>query len=505
MNYIWSLAIAVLLSWALTAQAADSDGARPNIVLIYADDIGYGDFGCYGAKTIPTPNIDRLASNGVRLTSAYATSSTCTPSRFSLLTGEYAWRAKGRGIAPPNSTALIKPGTPTIASVLQSSGYRTGLVGKWHLGLGSKPKPDWSGEIKPGPNEIGFDECFIIPTTNDRVPCVYVRDHKIVGLDSDDPVEVFHDNPDGQPTGVTHRSQLKMNWTHGHNDSIVNGIGRIGFMTGGQDIRWRDESMGDTLVREAREFLTRSAAAPFFLFYSAHQVHVPRAPNERFVDSTPHGPRGDAIVEFDWCVGQIVDELERLKILDNTLIIVTSDNGPVLDDGYADQAAELLGDHKPAGPYRGGKYSRFEGGTRVPWLVHWPSQIKPVVSDALVSQVDLLSTLATAGEASVPEDAATDSRDMLPALLGRDLQGRESLVEHGGFAEKLAIRRGKWKYIEPNKGPLENERTGTELANRKHEQLYDLQADPGERKNVAKAHPQITKKLREELAAVRKR
>ncbi len=496
----WLLFFPIILLNSFLAITALAD--RPNIVLIYADDIGYGDLACYGAKTIPTPNIDKLAENGTRFTSGYATSATCTPSRFSLLTGEYAWRAPGRGIAPPNSTTLIKPGTPTIASVLQSAGYRTGLIGKWHLGLGSSPKPNWSGEIKPGPNELGFDECFIIPTTNDRVPCVYVRNHHIIGMTSDDPVEVYDKNPDGQPTGISNRSELRMNWTHEHNDSVINGIGRIGFMTGGHKIRWRDEDMGDVLVHEAKDFLSRSANESFFLFFSAHQVHVPRAPNERFIGSTPHGPRGDAIVEFDWCVGQLVEELERQKVLDNTLIIITSDNGPVLNDGYDDKAAELLGDHKPAGPFRGGKYSRFEGGTRVPWLVHWPSKIKPSVSDALVSQVDLFSTLASIADAGTPDGSGKDSQNIVSAFLGDDLIGRETLIEHGGFGQKLAIRKGNWKYIQPSNGPHENIKTNTELANRKQHQLYNLEEDPGEQKNLFETFPEIGESLRNELEAI---
>lgn len=329
----------------------------PNIVLIYGDDVGYGDLGCYGAKTIPTPNIDKLASNGLRFTLGYSTSATCTPSRYSLLIGTYAWRKRGTGIAPPNSTAIIRPGTPTLASTLQDAGYRTGIVSKWHLGLGNPPKPDWSGEIAPGPLEIGFDSSFILPTTNDQVPCVYVRGHHILNLDQADPVDVFKRNPDGQPTGRTHRQQLKMNWSHGQNDSIVNSVSRIGFMVGGNDARWTDETMANIMCAEAEKFLSVDDNRPFFLFYSAHQIHVPRAPNERFAGKTPHGPRGDAVVEFDWCVGEIVRGLRERGLLDNTLIVVTSDNGPVLDDGYRNSAVERLGDHQPAGPFRGGKYS----------------------------------------------------------------------------------------------------------------------------------------------------
>ena len=491
------LLLTISSSWGVAAE-------RPNIILIYGDDIGYGDAGCYGAQTIPTPNIDLLAQKGLRFTSGYCTSATCTPSRFSLLTGEYAWRTPGTGIAPPNGSALIKPGTKTLATVLANAGYRTGIVGKWHLGLGNPPKPDWSGEIKPGPLEIGFESSFILPTTNDRVPCVYVRGHRIVDMDPDDPVDVFNKNPNGQPTGQSHRDQLKMDWSHGHNNSIVNGIGRIGFMTGGKKALWTDETMAEVFAKEAQAFVAEADDRPFFLFYSAHQIHVPRAPNEQFVGTTPHGPRGDAMVEFDWCVGQIIDALKSNNSLDNTLVIITSDNGPVIDDGYRDDSVERLGDHKPAGPYRGGKYSRFEGGTRVPWLVHWPERVKQGTSDAMISQVDLMATLASIADVEAPSGALSlDSIDLSAALLGDSSAGREYIVEHSGLTAKLAIRRANWKYIEPSPGAKIFGNTNTESANSMRHQLYDLASDPGEQKNLAVKHPEIVEELKTLLDSVR--
>lgn len=477
---------------------------QPNIVLIYGDDVGYGDIGCYGASTIPTPNIDRLAEQGLRITSGYCSSATCTPSRFSLLTGEYAWRTPGTGIAPPNSSALIRPGTPTLPLMLKQAGYRTGIVGKWHLGLGSPPKPNWSGEIKPGPLEIGFESCFILPTTNDRVPCVYVRNHRIVGLESNDPVDVFNKNPDDQPTGKSQRDTLKMDWSHGHNDSIVNGISRIGFMTGGHSIRWEDETMSEVFAKDARQFISKPDERPFFLFYSAHQIHVPRAPNERFIGSTPHGPRGDAMVELDWCVGEIVSELKEQGVLENTLILFTSDNGPVINDGYLDQSIERLGSHRPGGPYRGGKYSLFEAGTRVPWIVHWPKKVAPGVSDAMISQVDLCSSLASiAGVTDSAKVAASDSLDLSRVLLGQDLEGRDYVVEHSGSGMRLAIRRNEWKYIAPSKGPAVLVKTNTESARSSKPQLYNLNDDPGEQNNLAAENPQIVAELKDLLEKVK--
>ena len=495
---------ALLTAWLLLgAQVSASADAYPNIILIYGDDIGFGDFGCYGAKRIPTPNIDRLASTGLRFTSAYCTSATCTPSRYSMLTGEYAWRRKGTGIAPPNGSALILPGTTTLPSLLKDAGYETAIVGKWHLGLGRPPKPDWSGEIKPGPLEIGFDYCFLMPTTNDRVPCVYVENHHIVGHDLADPVDVFYKNPDGQPTGKSHRQTLKMDWSHGHNDSIVNGISRIGFMVGGHDIRWTDEEMSNVFVEKAIQYIERPRENPFFLFYSSQAIHVPRAPHKRFVGATPHGPRGDSIVEFDACVGTLVEALERTGILDSTLVIITSDNGPVLDDGYQDDAVQKLDDHRPAGPYRGGKYSIFEGGTRVPLIVYWPGKVKPGISEALISQVDFPATLAAiAGHEQVlPESAIPDSQDLSDTLTRENLGVRDHIIEH---ASTLAIRKGPWKYIAPSNGRAMNKQTKTELGNNRQVQLYHLEEDPEERHNLADRHPQIADELATLLSSVRK-
>lgn len=504
------LRIATLLA-ALFAVAPCLSAAEtpPNIVLIYGDDIGYGDFGCYGAKTIPTPNIDRLAENGLRFTSGYCSSATCTPSRYSLLTGEYAWRKPGTGIAPPNAAALIQPGRATVASLLKQAGYKTGIVGKWHLGLGSKPKPDWSGEIKPGPLEIGFDYSFLMPTTNDRVPCVYVEGHRVVGLDPSDPVDVFMKNPDGQETGITKRDQLKMDWSHGHNHSIVNGISRIGFMVGANDARWTDETMADVFSGKAIDFIERStqseSSQPFFLFFSSQDIHVPRAPNAKFVGKTPHGPRGDAVVEFDDSVGQLLQALEKSGVADNTVVIITSDNGPVLDDGYKDDAVTKLGDHKPAGPYRGGKYSKFEGGTRVPLIVHWPGQVKPGVSDAIVSQVDFPASFVAMADSSIDldEQAMPDSQELSQTLLGNSMKGRTWVVEQG--IGGLALRKGHWKYIEPSKGPAINKNTNTELANSNRPQLYNLDADPGEQNNLARQNPGQVAQMQAQLDSIRDR
>lgn len=472
---------------------------RPNIILIYADDIGYGDLGCYGATAVKTPHLDSIATAGVRFTDAHCSSATCTPSRFSLLTGQYAWRKPGTGILPGDASLIIPPGTPTIASTLKTAGYQTGVVGKWHLGLGTGDL-DWNGDIKPGPLEIGFDYCYLIPATGDRVPCVYVENHRVVGLDPADPIRVSYGSPIGNdPTGRDRPDLLKMKLTHGHDNTIVNGVSRIGYMTGGKAARWVDEDMADVITGKAVQFIEKNEKSPFFLFFATHDIHVPRVPHARFAGKTALGPRGDVIQELDWSVGQILATLDRLKLADNTLIMFSSDNGPVLDDGYADDAVEKLGNHKPAGPYRGGKYSIYEGGTRIPLVARWPARIKPSVSNALISQLDFLSSFAALTGQKPPGDAALDSLNTLPAILGESQQGRETLIEHAGG---LAIRKGNWKYVASPAGGKKGAKANTAKAPG-GPALFDLSTDIGESKNLIGDQPDIAAELSVALEKIR--
>ncbi len=479
--------IALMVFALIPAAGCYAADELPNVLLIMTDDVGYGDLGCYGASGIATPNLDKLAAEGLRFTAGYTSASTCTPTRYSLLTGQYAFRQPGTGIAPPNATALITPDRHTLAKMMKAAGYRTGIVGKWHLGLGSPPRPQWNGDLKPGPLEIGFDYCFLMPTTGDRVPCVYVENHGVIGLDPHDPITVAKRNPDGQPTGRTHRGKLKMDWTHGHNHSIVNGISRIGFMTGGLTARWTDETMADVFTGKAIQFIERNKDQRFFLFFSTHDIHVPRMPHWRFQDSSQRGYRGDAVQQMDWCVGELVKKLEKLGLRDNTLIVFCSDNGPVLDDGYKDQAVEKLGDHKPAGPWRGGKYSVYEGGTRTPFITHWPGPIQPGVSDKIVSTIDLYASLAAMTGQELPQDAAPDSFNVLPALLGRDgAQGRGHIIQQDN-RNKRGFRHGDWKLVLHGKKP----------------ELYNLADDPAETKNLTKQHPDRVAQMKAMLGKIK--
>ena len=255
---------------------------------------------CYGATQIQTPNIDRVAREGLRFTDGHSPSATCTPSRYAMLTGEYAWRKKGTGVLPGDAALIIESGRTTMASVLNRAGYRTGVVGKWHLGLGTS-RPDWNGDVKPGPLELGFDYCFLMPATGDRVPCVYVENHRVVGLDRHDPIQVsFGQKIGDEPTGKEHPELLKVHPSHGHDMTIVNGISRIGFMAGGKSARWVDEDMADIYVAKARAFVEQQVATRhdqlFFLYLATHDIHVPRVPHSRFAGQSGLGPRGDVIL-----------------------------------------------------------------------------------------------------------------------------------------------------------------------------------------------------------------
>ena len=477
----------VALSAFITANSQSNKARKPNIVLIYTDDLGYGDVSCYGTSAIPTPNIDWLAANGVRFTNAHATSATCTPSRFSLLTGKYAWRKEGTGIAPGDATLIIPTTGTTLPGMLQKAGYNTGVIGKWHLGLGDEKGANWNSDIKPGPLEIGFNYSFLIPATGDRVPCVFVENHNVVNLDKNDPITVSYKGPidPNAPTGKKNPELLKMLPSHTHDNTIVNGVSRIGYMTGGNAALWKDEDFADIFVKKATAYITQQKDHPFFLYFATHDIHVPRMPNARFAGKSGFGPRGDVILQLDWTVKQIKDCLKKNGLLENTLIVFTSDNGQVIDDGYQDQAVEKLGNHKPAGIYRGGKYSAFEAGTRVPFIVSWKGKIQPnKVNNALFSQIDLYASLASLAGTSVEAGQAPDSKNNLPVLLNKNANSREYLVEQS-INSTLSLIVGNWKYIEPSKGPKINKDTNTELGNLPQPQLYNLADDPSETKNLA--------------------
>lgn len=369
------LPLACFSGLAAHAGGPKQNTSKPNVILIYADDLGYGDLECYGAKNIETPHVNRLASEGIRFTNAHATAATSTPSRYSLLTGEYAWRKPGTDIAAGNAGMIIRPEQYTMADIFKSSGYATGAFGKWHLGLGDKTaQQDWNAPLPTALGDLGFDYSYIMAATADRVPCVFIENGQVANYDPSAPIEVsYTHNFPGEPTGKDNPELLyNLKPSNGHNMSIVNGISRIGFMKGGGKALWKDENIADSITAHAVSFIEQHKDEPFFMYFATNDVHVPRFPHDRFRGKNPMGLRGDAIAQFDWTVGQLLEALERTGLAENTLIILSSDNGPVVDDGYDDQAEKLLNGHKPSGNLRGGKYSAFEGGTRVPVIVRCP-------------------------------------------------------------------------------------------------------------------------------------
>jgi arylsulfatase A-like enzyme len=493
---ILNIKLAALAAVLATSIAAANAAPKPNIVFIMADDIGYGDVGCYGAQRVKTPHLDRLAREGLRFTDAHTTASVCTPTRFAFLTGQYAWRQKGTGIAAGDEPALIQPGTPTLPSMLKSVGYRTGLVGKWHLGLGHPPKTDFNADIKPGPLELGFDYAFYIPATGDRVPCVWVENHRVVGLATNDPIQVSYGKKIGnEPTGRDSGVKLKVKGDNSHSDTVINGIPRIGFMTGGKSAHWVDEDIADTITAKAVSFIETNRANPFFLFLATHDIHEPMIPHPRFRGTSDCGWRGDVIHQLDWTVGEVLKTLDRLHLATNTLVIFTSDNGGAIKSTYDDGTNPLHERQPPNGVLRGRKSTLYEGGHRVPFIARWLTKIPAGrESAALIGTVDMFSSLASLTAGTLAPAAAPDSFDVLPALLGQSPKGREHLVLQNNNAFPLALREGDWVLIEAG-----GRRTGGATA---HE-LYNLATDLAQTNNLAARQPEKEKAMAARLEEIR--
>ena len=479
---------------------------KPNVIVILADDLGYGDLKCYGAKNVETPHVDKLASEGIRFTNAHTVAATSTPSRYSLLTGEYAWRRPDTDIAAGDVKMIIRPEQYTMADMFKSAGYATAAIGKWHLGLGDKTDgQDWNAPLPAALGDLGFDYHYIMAATADRVPCVFIENGKVANYDPSDPIEVsYTKNFPGEPTGKDNPELLyNLHPSNGHDMSIVNGISRIGFMKGGGKALWKDENIADSITVHAIDFIKQHKDEPFFMYFATNDVHVPRFPHDRFRGKNPMGLRGDAIAQFDWTVGQLMETLDQLELTENTLIILSSDNGPVVDDGYKDKAEELLNGHTPSGPWRGNKYSAFEGGTAVPVIVRWPQKIKQTGdSDVLMSQIDWLASLGALINARLPKGSAPDSYDRLGNLIGTDKTDRPWIVEQS-MNHTLSVRTKDWKYIEPNDDPttfMKAEKI--ETGNLNVPQLYEMEK-VSEQENVAEKYPEKVFELQTILRQVR--
>lgn len=486
MNYkTKTLSILLAGGYSLTTIAQNSE--RPNIIFILADDIGYNDIGCYGATKIKTPTIDNLAANGIKFTNAYAPASTSSPSRYALLTGEYAWR-KNVGILPADAPLSINPTQNTLPAFLRQAGYCTGLVGKWHLGLGEKDTPvDFNGKIMSGPLAIGFDYAYYFPATNDRVPCVYIDNENVDNLVLQDPIQVSYKQKIGsEPTGKENPELLTLKPHLGHNATIINGISRIGWMSGGEKARWKDEEMAQHLLNKATTYIDTHSKKPFFLYYAPHNAHEPRVPSPPFKGKSKAGIYGDVIEEFDYCIAEIVKSLKRNGIYDNTLIIISSDNGPMIKEGYDDGALENINGHDPFGNLRGEKYSLHEGGTRVPFICSWPQGISsPFKQDQPFSYIDILATFAGLLNIPIKENEYNDSKNGAALFQNPNAPLYREYIMIQNNSGQIAIRKGDWKYIPSYKSQTP--------------ELYNLSTDPSELHNMILSCPDKAHELMEHI------
>lgn len=498
-DIVWLTLVFLHAAFGVSAAANDALPQRPNILLLLADDLGYGDLGCYNDQSrVPTPHIDQLAREGLRFTDAHSPCTVCTPTRYSLMTGQMAFRVPRGGtvFTGVGGPSLIAPGRLTLPKMLHDQGYATACVGKWHVGLtffDSDGKPvrddgvnairrvDFSRRIEGGPVDHGFDRFFgtaCCPTTdwlyafidNDRVPV--------------------------PPTQLLDRSVLPK---HPYANDCRGGLIAPDFPMQEVDL---------VFLEKSREFLERhvrhTPKQPFFLFHSAQAVHLPSFAAPQFQGTTKAGPHGDFIHEFDFVVGELLATLKNLGIADNTLVILTSDNGPETTS-VVHMRADYA--HDAARPWRGVKRDSWEGGHRVPFLVRWPSAVPAGgTCSQLTSLTDVMATIADIAGAKLPNEAAEDSFNMLPAWLGQDRSPiRPYLLQQAfGGDQSLSIRRGPWKYLDHRGSGGNRYENNPELkqfqlpdtAPEAKGQLYNLESDPGETKNLYFEHPEIVTELK---------
>jgi arylsulfatase A-like enzyme len=489
----------VLLIVAVGFAAAHAEAqTKPNIVLINADDLGYGDLGCYGATKVLTPNIDRLANEGRRFTDAHAASAVCSPSRYGLLTGRYPLRKNFWGPAPIRQSLTVETTHMTLASLLKSEGYETSCIGKWHLGFGER-EPDWNGDLKPGPLELGFDYYFGIPSVNSGPPFVYVENHRVVGADPEDPLVYGRKS-------ITKRLPEKSGYQ----------------VIGGGEAAHRlfeDELIGTVLKNKAVSWLKRRTLdKPFFLYLATTNIHHPFTPAKQFLGTSECGRYGDFIHELDWIVGEVLTALDEMKVTNNTLVIFTSDNGGMLH--VTGQTAWKTG-HRMNGILLGFKFGAWEGGHRVPMIARWPGKIPAnTTSDCLISQVDLVATFAAIVDRPLKRSDAPDSINQLPNFIESPKSPiRETLIVAPNSPKHLSVRQSQWVYI-PQRGAggfqgkkpgahlfagaaalLFTQQVNSDIVNGKVRpeaaiaQLYDLENDRSQTTNIYSSHPEIVREL----------
>lgn len=469
-----SLLAALLLVPLAALHAADDKSAKPNIVIILADDLGYGDISCYGATKIKTPHIDQLAREGMKFTDAHTAASLCSPSRYGLMTGRYPWRLHRKG-----NDYSLEPGRLTLAAMLKAQGYRSAAIGKWHLGYSA----DWNQLPITGPLEAGFDYHFGVPQNHNDHYRVFIENHDLVGRASGEAFRVVkgRDFPEGvaQP--------------------------RV------------DDQVSETLVTKALHFIAENRDRPFFLYFPSVVPHTHITPAARFRGTSQAGLYGDYIQELDDNVGRILETLDRLQLAGRTLVFFCSDNGGAPGDFKGTQDAKLnlaseaggvrekarsakrdaraLG-HITNGPWHDGKGTPFEGGHRVPFIARWPDRIPAgTTSDHLVCLTDFLATAAELVQCTLPETAGEDSFSFLPVLLGRPAAGAQrktAFIQGDQNDNAIAVRSGQWKLIESSNSAKQ----------RKH-QLYNLASDPGEANDIAIAKPEVVQELAAALQKAR--
>ncbi|CAA6677820.1 MULTISPECIES: arylsulfatase [unclassified Lentimonas] len=500
----------ILVALAMACVSISFASAKlPNIILIYADDLGYGDVGCYGATKVKTPHIDKLAAEGRRFTDAHSPSAVCTPSRYSLLTGNYPFRANNnRGAWGPcgvESPLLINTEKETLASLLKNKGYSTACVGKWHLGFG-EGGVHLNSPLRPGPLEVGFDYYFGMPVVNSSPPYVYVENDMIVGLESDDPIilldkGVKSDFPMPKlPDGASGRVSNRFTGAKKAHELFI------------------EEEVGDTFTEKAVTWIEENKENPFFLYFATTHIHHPFTPHKRFQGTSEIGLYGDFIHELDWMVGELIKTLEKNGLTENTLIIFTSDNGGMFNEGGQDAFAA---GHFINGDLMGFKFSAWEGGHRVPFIAKWPGHIPAgSTSDELIGSVDMLSTFATLTGQTLDEKQRGDSVNVLPALLDdQHASVREHLLMTPLRPTHLGIRKGKWMFINAQDsggfigkkpgghgfagaaaasfiGRVNSDITdGTINEDAPPAQLYDMEADRNQTKNLYHQYPEVVKEM----------
>jgi len=467
----WLVLAAFGLSCGAVEDAPKDEVDKPNIIFIMADDLGFGDLGCYGATQIPTPIIDQLAADGMRFTDAHSPASVCTPTRYGVLTGRYCWRTQlKKGVLNGYSPLLIEPGRMTVASLLKKAGYATACVGKWHLGLGNREKVDFSQSLRPGPLEVGFDYFFGIPASLDMPPYCFIENDRLVG-------------------------ELSVE------KDPYNTLQREGLMTPG----WKDEEVGPTLTSKSIAFIDEHADQPFFLYLPYQAPHTPCTPPDFIKGRSTAGVRGDMVTELDWMVGEILAALDKHQLRDKTLLIVTSDNGALTTGParWSDEPPEnhdvAHNGHLPNGELRGQKADIYEGGHRVPFIAYWPGKISAgQVNSNLVGLIDLMATCAELVGANLPDNAGEDSLSMIPHLLQQDGVQREAIIHHTG--SHFAVRKGPWKAITGlGSGGFTAPSIVEPQLGGPSGQLYDLEADLSEKENLWSEHPEIVKELLDRL------